>query len=201
MKPSKRILLIFALLSMGFCKAETFQNIQPNALFGEIKTQFPNSDISRVKAAWVTKEEAFFKLSGNGFPGELYLAFSDLRPAFKEMAVDAKDEETRQLYTGIAEEEDATALILQWMRWVPVMPIPLARYVSKYGKPEKTGFADSNMQPYASWPKKGLSLNLSDDEKSVRSAEFYFTNAELLAACKMRRPVERWPSCEKNFGK
>jgi hypothetical protein len=78
---------VVAVCSIGH--AEILQGITPLDTLGDVKRKYPNAAIARVKAAWVTESEAFYSLSGPGFPGTLYIAFSDSRPFFKQMSADA----------------------------------------------------------------------------------------------------------------
>lgn len=200
MTPLKSIFIGTLFLASSQSFAESFQGITAQAELGEIRAKFPLASITPVKAAWVRKEEAFFLMKGDGFPGELYLAFSDLRPVALEMASEATDEHDRNFFEEKAAEPDDKALELLWMRWMPADPIPLTRYISKYGKAEKSGFGDSDMRPYASWPSKAMVAHLSDDQKRVLGVEFSFTDAEKLVACKSKKPVKQWEFCEKHYG-
>ncbi|WP_143450316.1 hypothetical protein [Janthinobacterium sp. BJB446] len=134
-----------------------------------------------------------------------YMAFSDSRPTFKKLQTEAEAEEATnaspandnprsKTWKFLAEQDTDNALAISWIRWVPDSPIPLQRYISKYGKPEKTGFGDSDMRPYASWPKKNIHANLSDDEKFVNNVEFGFTKQEKIAACHERTAKKFWPT-------
>ncbi|MGF6116360.1 hypothetical protein ABIE30_000972 [Janthinobacterium lividum] len=198
-------LTIAALLIFSSAQAEIFQGINHGYSLAKIKDLFPLAEIKPVAAAWVTKDDGFYKLSGNGFPGVLYMAFSDSRPTFKKLQTEAEAEEATnaspandnprsKTWKILAEQDTDNALAISWIRWVPDSPIPLQRYISKYGKPEKTGFADSDMRPYASWPKKNIHANLSDDEKFVNNVEFGFTKQEKIAACHERTAKKFWPT-------
>lgn len=205
MKKLRATVAIVALLVFSSAQAEVFQGINHGYSLAKIKETFPMAEIKPVAAAWVTKEDGFYKLSGNGFPGVLYLAFSDYRPTFKVLQIKAEaeeaasaspagDEPLSKMWKRLAERSTDDALTISWLRWVPASPIPMQRYISKYGKPEKTGFGDSDMRPYASWSKKNIHANLSDDEKFVKSVEFGFTKQEKIAACHERTAKKFWPT-------
>ncbi len=84
---------------------------------------------------------------------------------------------------------------VEWVRWVPVVPIPLARFISKYGQPEKSGYSDEDLTPYRHWVKKGLQTFLSDDEKIVLHVDFQFTRADRRLAWRAkfpRAPIPKW---------
>lgn len=199
----RAILTIITLLVFSSAQAEVFQGINHGYSLAKIKDLFPLAEIKPVAAAWVTKEDGFYKLSGNGFPGTLYMAFSDFRPSFKTFQIEAEAEEASSAspvgndpmskhWKNLAEQSTDDALTIRWLRWVPESPIPMQRYISKYGKPEKTGFGDRDMRPYASWPKKNIIANLSDDEKFVNNVEFGFTKQEKIDACHVRVARKNW---------
>jgi hypothetical protein len=201
------LFLILMLLVSSSVRAEIFQGILPYSTLGEIKELFPKASFSKVNAAWVTEDQGFYKMEGSGFSGILFLAFTDYRPLFRGLVqfevtqlnnleklekTEDNDAKINKSKAGIEEFQkvvnhaDDVALTIIWYRWVPVSPIPLQRYISKYGKPEKSGFRDDNMQPYRKWSKRGVTLTLSDDETKVLTTEFVFTAEEMRTYCKMK---------------
>lgn len=70
------------------------------------------------------------------------------------------------------------------VRWLPDSPFPVSRLIKKYGKPEKSDFAEENYKPYKEWKSKGIRASLSDDEKKVILIDFYTTAKEFYVACK-----------------
>ncbi|MFZ4876784.1 hypothetical protein ACL9RI_17020 [Janthinobacterium sp. Mn2066] len=199
------ILAALLSLALAHANAEVFQGIKHGYSLAKVKELFPKADIKTVPAAWVTKEDGFYKLSGQGFPGTLYIAFNDYRPTFRKFELEAREEESSNTnasekeplsatWKKLADQTDDNALAVRWLRWVPESPIPLQRYISKYGKPEKSGFNDSDMQPYVSWTKRGIYANLSDNEKLVVNVEFEFTKQEKTEACRERTAKKDWAS-------
>lgn len=82
---------------------------------------------------------------------------------------------------------------VQWVRWIPMSPIPLQRLITKYGKPDEDGFRDDDFRPFKSWTKKNINANLSDDGKMVTDIEFAFTNGEQrIAYLVKRRYIPFW---------
>lgn len=82
-----------------------------------------------------------------------------------------------------------------WVRWVPVAPIPVARFISKYGQSEKNDYSDEDLTPYRHWVKKGLQAFLSDDEKLVLRVDFQFTREDRRAAWRTKfpsLPIPKW---------
>lgn len=203
----RQVIFILSLLFCTASHAEIYQGIRPESTLGDIKRLFPNANFSKVKAAWVTEEDGFYSMTGEGLSGKIYLAFSDRRPfqreriaAFAQRLAEAQQDpqtdktpdtikaitDMSRSYEKWAAEPDDVALVITWVRWVPPAPIPLARYITKYGPPTKSGFADDDMRPYSSWPAKGVHLNHSDDGKLVVSAEVIPTPAEKKADCLIR---------------
>ncbi len=190
MKPRHlvRSLLFFTLvLICNFANAEILHGVFPLDTLKAIKAKYPNARFDRVNAAWVTENEAFFQMTGSGFPGTLYVAFTDSRPTAKKYLLEKCmfPAQTTDAICAVrkktSEENDDDALTTSWVRWVPPSPIPLDRYKSKYGEPTFE-FAKDSMAPTAEWKSVELSARLSDDKKMVLTIETAFTRAELRAA-------------------
>lgn len=93
---------------------------------------------------------------------------------------------------------------VEWVRWVPVVSIPLARFVSKYGQPEKSGYSDEDLTPYRHWVMKGLQAFLSDDEKLVWRVDFQFTRDDRRQAWGTKfpsSPIPKWLEEDPNVRK
>lgn len=182
---------LFGLVSQPVA-AEVIHEVRPFDRLGEIKERYPNATFVKVNAAWVTPDQAFIKMTGQGFPGTLYIAFTDSRPTNKKFVIDncnpptANNEAMCELNRGWAVESDNQALSTNWVRWVPDNPIPLQRYISKYGEPTKIDFENDTLVPYALWEKNALTGVLSDDKKMVNMVSSYFTKAELREAWQRR---------------
>lgn len=181
---NKYIIAIALVCVQPLAFAETFQGIGPLQTLKDIQAKFPNAKFAPVKAAWVTENDAFYALSGEGFPGKLYIAFSDGRPAFTKEAQEKEAMgENADSLRELAAQSNGDALTIEWMRWAPTSEIPVQRYFMKYGKKDKAQYRDADMKPYFSWPEKGVQVNVSDDEKMVQSVEFSFTRQERLQGC------------------
>jgi hypothetical protein len=201
------VLLLLCLVFSVSARSEVYQGITASSSLGDIKKRFPNATIKKVDAAWVTSSDGFYIMTGVGLPGTTYLAFFDPRPLFSELL--AKEEskaiavrrlpdsdekasklknvdESLALDSRYANESDDDALTINWIRWVPDAPIPVARYIAKFGTPSKTIFKDDTMQPYSSWTSRGLGATLSDDQKLVLSVEYTFTDIERKNGCRAK---------------
>lgn len=178
-----------AVLAFPFAHSETFQGIGPYLTLGEIKAKFPNAAVTPIKAAWVTEKDGFYSISGPGFPGLLYVAFSDNRSVYAKLYRESDIlSEGAETWKVLSEQPTDTALVTSWMRWIPAAPIPLQRYFLKYGKQEKVKFSEDDMHPYYLWADKGIQVNITDDEKMVVSVEFTFTKQENMVACLKKYP-------------
>ena len=192
MEVFRNIVLAAAVLSYGAAHSEILQGIAPLDTLGDVKHKYPNAVITAVKAAWVTEDQAFYSLSGQGFPGVIYIAFEDDRPGYRKQlaapsAMGAASEAAQvALLAPLANQSDDAALTVMWTRWVPEQPIPMARYKAKYGQPTKCDFQTATMQPYCSWESRSLMVNLSDDQLKVLTVEAHFTDAEQRLVWKTR---------------
>jgi hypothetical protein len=164
------------------CLAETYKDIGPLDTYGDVIERFPKANFSKISAAWLKKTDALYKIDGEGMSGRIVVKFSDFRPTYLEYAEKNPNSPEAELYKTYANHSDEQALVVEWVRWAPDGPTPLTRLISKYGKPEKSGFSDEDLQPYKRWEAKGLSAYLSDDEKQVLRIDYDFTIAEQRAA-------------------
>lgn len=178
-------LVIWLVFFQSVCFAEILHGVLPLDSLKEVKQKFPNAQFTRLKPAWVTEDEAFFRMSGSGFVGELYLDFSDERPSAKKsiakLCSDSSDTPPESLcgiYSTLASQSDDEALSINWVRWVPPQAIPIQRYRSKYGEPTRIDFSKDTMEPEAHWDTIALDAGLSDDQKMVIKVETIFSRSE-----------------------
>lgn len=192
-------LTILCVPFMQVTSAEVLHGVQPLSTFGKIKADFPNGRFQRVKAAWVKEHEAFYSMTGDGFPGMLYLLLDDSRPFWRDYAKslppDSPDDAAsdgsdkvfgRKWAEGQANESDDAALTIRWVRWVPAAPIPMERVKAKYGEPTRCDFDPADFSPFCSWESRSLSAQTTDDRKSVVFFTAGFTRNELRAAYKLK---------------
>lgn len=176
--------------------AEVLHGVTPLSILAEVKEQYPNAKFTRESAAWVQEWQAFYSMTGSGFPGKLYLTFNDSRPYWRgeyerlsaesSTATDSFTSIKTKVAGQLAQRTEDQALEIQWVRWIPDQPIPMTRVKGKYGPPEKCGFSDDDFTPYCSWPSRALSAMTSDDHKFVIFLTAGFTDAEKRAAYKKR---------------
>lgn len=180
MKGLFRIFLVAVFFWVGSvaASAETYKDIKPLDTLADIKAKLPGAKYERLHPAWAQEWETLYTVSGEGLSGTIVVKFQDSRPYFRKKLQENSEAEHKDVVEKLANASDDEALSVEWVRWIPVAPIPLQRFILKYGKPDNKGFADENLQPYQEW-KKGLTAYLSDDEKSVVRVDFFFTPEEL----------------------
>lgn len=83
----------------------------------------------------------------------------------------------------------ANSELVSWVRWIPDAPFPVARLVTKYGKPEVSDFSKDNFKPFKEWKKRGVQAFLDDEGKNVVRIDFDFTKKEQDEAFKRKFPL------------
>jgi len=152
---------------------------------------YPNATFDVVKAGWVQEKQTFLKLHGTGLPGVTYLAFSydeswltnrrleiDQEIAATPDADHAAILKSRESIQRLLDRSLDEKMIIDWVRWVPVVNIPIERLKSRYGEPEKCDYSTEDYRPYCEWESKGVNARLSDDKKQVFAIEYSFTLKE-----------------------
>lgn len=178
-----RIFIVYlAILICGSAHAESYRDIGPLDNLGDVKNRFPNAKVEKLTPGWAQAKDALYKFTGSGMSGWIIIKFDDFRLKYKEDAEKDPNQETAEFLQKLSQQSDDEAMSVNWVRWVPDTQIPLERLISKYGKPEKSGFSDENYQPYRAWDKKGVEAHLSDNEKYVERIDFYFTREEYRKA-------------------
>src|SRR4030095_13382883 len=179
MMPARVVVLLFGLLvgvlMHSSVAAETYRDISPVDTLGDVKKKLPNGTFARLNPAWAQPSDVMYRISGFGLSGTIVVKFSDSRPNWKAALEKEETETAKEIYRKLANESEDDALKVDWVRWVPLQPIPLARFIAKYGHPEETGFSDEDLEPYRRWAKRGLVGYLSNDEKNVTRVDFNFT--------------------------
>ncbi len=184
------LLFILFVPQQGY--SEIYQGIMPLDTLGDIKAKFPNATFEKKDPAWAAESDALYFITGEGLTGLIVVKFTDERPYWKsewdKIPPDKVDESStnQQFIKSHMDTSDEESLTVNWVRWVPPDSMPLERYITKYGKPEKSGFADDTMEPYREWTSKGVTVILNDDGKHVKRVDYSFTKAELRHAYKSK---------------
>lgn len=178
-----RMVAFFLIFFPAALHAEVYKDIMPLDTLGDIKTKFPNSKIEKLTPAWAQPSDAMFQFTGAGLSGTIIILFHDGRPYMRTRLDNGADDIiSKERYLKLIEQSDNDALSVNWVRWSPDKLIPLQRLISKYGKPDRSGFDDDNYQPYREWKQKGVLAKLTDDEKNVLQIDYSFTRGELRRA-------------------
>jgi len=158
-------LVVATLLALGAkdARAAVHLGIHAYTTLAELREMFPSAEIKETKAAWLKPDEAFYTVRGSEVVGIIGVKFVE---------VDAPSTPPEERLLAVA------------VLWTPEAPIPLARFVSKYGPPDKAGYGD-DMEPQRWWTKIGVAVGLTDDEARVDNVFFSFTKEEEAAGLKI----------------
>jgi hypothetical protein len=181
--------LLALILLPQLASAEVFQNIQYMDTLGILKTKYPHATFTQLHPGWATEEDVLYSITGVGMPGTTIVKFDDTRPDIRRYLADAvaqDDSSAVDMWTGMLSDYGDDSVEVSWVRWVPTEPIPLSRYVSKYGPLSAKQFREIDMMPYYEWPSKGVEVYLGDSENMVVSVEFTFTKQDRIDAYKAR---------------
>ena len=163
--------------------AEIYKGIAPYSNLATIKAMFPGATFEKVTPAWALPKDAMYEMSGEGLSGKIVLKFTDGRPqyiAIRDSLHDPAGEDSLMFayWDALANGTEDDALHIDWVRWVPDAPIPLARFVARYGSAFRRGYADEDMQPYRLWATRGICAFLADGERTVVRVDYTYTTAE-----------------------
>lgn len=112
--------------------AETYRGIVPLDTLGDLKKKFPGATFTRRHPALAQRGDVVYSIEGPSISGTIVV--TSYEPKANETATDDDVEVSR-------------------VRWIPHAPIPLARFVFKYGEPQESGFAGEDLEPYRHWVK------------------------------------------------
>lgn len=161
-------------------RAEILGGIEYMMTLGQIKKIYPNAEYSKQVPAWLTEDEAFYKITGSGMTVEYRVSFVDVRQLYKKVLLNPSsnlDQDVLEAYQRAQLASDDDALRAQWVRMVHVTPVPLERYKAKYGKPKC--LYDKEMQFLCEWESLALTATMSDDEKSVITLTTSFSKKDI----------------------
>lgn len=198
---SSAIIILLFLFIVSNSNAETYRGIGPLDTLSDLKAKFPSATFTKQNPAWAQEYDVMYEITGVGMSGTIVVVFFDNRPYFRKLMAEEQDETKKQNWKQLADAPD-DEITVSWVRWVPDLPFPVTRLVTKYGKPDKSDFAEEDYQPYKSWLIKGLDAYLSDDGKNVTRIDFHFTNKEQRDAWKKKyRFVPEFLSKDKKIKK
>ncbi|MDM4769539.1 hypothetical protein [Solimonas sp. SE-A11] len=158
--------------------AEIYQGIGPFYSLADLREKYPSARFEKLRPGWAQEADVMYEISGSGM-SKIIVKLTDNNPGIEryQAKVALEKGEAAPVYT--ASEKSIT---VDWVRWIPDQPIPLQRFIVKYGQPERSDFFDENLQPYKEWTKRGLMAVLADDGKHVIRVDYSFTRAEMHKA-------------------
>jgi hypothetical protein len=164
--------------------------IGPLDTLADLQAKFPNATFEQLHPAWAGESDVMYSITGSGLSGKIIVKFNDMRPFYKKMAeeADEKKEDGQNppvFWREMAGQADNTVMV-SWVRWIPVLPIPIERLITKYGKPDRSDFSTDDFEPYKEWTSRGIAAALSDNGKMVVRIEYSFTEKERERAYKAR---------------
>jgi hypothetical protein len=175
----KRFMIVVVLLILSNSTyAEIYENIGPCDTYSDLKQKFPNATLEKRNPAWATKNDVMCSISGARIIGTIVVKFQDKRGNLIKI-VEKDFEKQKKLIEPLSQD----SLAVEWVRWVPDSPIPIQRFISKYGKWDSKGYSDQDMAPYRAW-KRGIDIILTEDEKKAISVDYHFTTEDYRKACK-----------------
>jgi len=190
-KISFLFMVLVALVLLGVeAYAELYKGIGPLDTLADLKKKFPNATFTKKNPAWAQETDVMYQIKGPGISGTIVVKFYDSRPYYMRKMDEADSQERRTYFAKLATQEEDTVMV-DWVRWLPDIPFPVERIITKYGKPDKSGFTDEDYTPYKEWTQKGVFVRLSDDGKKVLAIDFTHTKKEVDAA--IQRMIEEQP--------
>jgi hypothetical protein len=189
--------------------SEIYQDIDPLDTMGDLKARYSNAIYEKLNPDWAKETDILYQIRGVGIVGTIIVEFKDQRTFFKTKldalikskndkiddkstkASNKQDDPEIKAYQSFVDKTDEEALTVSWVRCVPDNPIPLQKFVTKYGKPDVSGFSDDGMQPYKDWSKVGIGVYLTKDGKNVLTVDYSFTKDDYIKAWNKKHPNDK----------
>ena len=169
--------MILAVLVATAARAECYKGVGPLDTLADLRGRFPGATFERLVPAWAQESDVMYSIVGKGMSGTMVVMFADYRPYWRDRLAATTDSSQVAFLRSLAEAADDDVGV-RWVRWIPEAPIPLDRFITKYGTPETSGFGDEDMRPYKHWVSRGLVAYLNDAGESVTTIDFEFTRAD-----------------------
>ena len=197
-------LFILLLSVCAVARAETFLGMEPLEPLSNIKQRYTAARLSPEPADWLKPNQYFGRLTTDEVSGSLLLLFehdddarkkklAELEKTVANLPPNAHARSTRLLIRQQKEhlgkpQDERLALVL--IRWIPEQAIALSELTSRYGKPDEKRPGDASRGPTYVWS-KGVTAHMSDDKKSVRMIEYWFTEDDLAVYFLRRNTASR----------
>ena len=169
------VLIVLMLLQPITAQAETYLGIGPLDSRAMVLGKLPGARLEEVRPVWIAEDEWLYEIKGTGISGTvlfktsrrshlefLRLMLSVAQRQRDSISVFGSDADRGGSYMSFLDrqiQENTEALErdhliakdsaqVKWIRWLPVNPIPLRRFVGKYGDGATKGYSDISMEPY-----------------------------------------------------
>jgi hypothetical protein len=188
----KRLLGQLLLTTSAIVQAETFLGMEPLEPLSSIKQRYTAARVSTEPADWLKPNQYFGRLTTDEVSGTLLLLFEhddetrkkkliELEKVVANLPPNAHARSTRLLIRQQKEHlakplDDRLSLVL--IRWIPQSALALSELTARYGKPDEKRPGDAHRGPTYVW-NKGVTAHISDDKKSARMIEYWFTEDDL----------------------
>lgn len=199
-----RLFSLLLLCTGAIAQAETFLGMEPLEPLSSIKQRYTAARLSAEPADWLRPNQHFARLATEEVSGTLLLLFeqdddarkkklAELEKTVANLPPNAHSRSTRLLIRQHKEHlgkslDERLALVL--IRWIPEQAVALSELTSRYGKPDEKRAADASRGPTFVWS-KGVTAHLSDDKKSARMIEYWFTEDDLAVYFLRRNTASR----------
>lgn len=162
-------------------QAEKYRGIGYHYSMNDLMAAFPNAEFKTNEVAWTQKNQKFITISGSGITGEIMVLMEDTRPSYYQRYLDAEAGSNLEAlnYFG-ASREDKNSLMVEWLRWVPPLSLPVGNIVRKFGKGYSKVVNDEDFSESLSWSSKAVTAQLNQEGNKVLFVTYSFTSAEIL---------------------
>ena len=200
----KRFFSLLLLSASASAQAETFLGMEPLEPLSSIKQRYTAARLTPEPADWLKPNQYFGRLTTDEISGSLLLLFehdddarkkklAELEKTVVNLPPNAHARSTRLLIRQQKEHlgkplDERLALVL--IRWIPEQAVALSELTSRYGKPDEKRPGDASRGPTYVWS-KGVTAHMSDDKKSVRMIEYWFTEDDLAVYFLRRNTASR----------
>lgn len=199
-----RLFGLLLVLAGATAHAETFLSFEPLQPLSSVRQQYTAARVVPERADWLKPNQYFCKVETDEVSGSLLLLFehddearkrklAELEKAVANLPPNAHARSTRLLIRQHKDHlarplDDRLSLVL--IRWIPTDPVRLSELTARYGKPDEKRPGDSDRGPTLVWS-KGVTAHLSDDKKSARMIEYWFTEDDLAVYFLRRNAASR----------
>ena len=199
-----RLIALLLWLACALAQAETVLGLEPLEPLSSVRQRFKPENIVPEPVSWLRPNQYFCVLQNTELGGKVLLLFEHddearkrklaaLEKSVAGLPPQSLSRSTRLLLRQQREHlakplDDRMALVL--VRWIPEAPLRLSELTSRYGKPDDRRDRDPIYGALLVW-NKGVTAHLSEDRKSARMIEYWFTEDDLALYFLNKLPPQR----------